>query len=263
MRTLLIAGIACLCLMAGTSRAEAEPVRLSVGTVLPRADLIQPGVRRYLRYTVRDGKRETTDIWVRELTFERLDGRDVMRITQRWDRVVSPASVRLVDSVFEPLTFRPLTHVNRVEIDGQVRLGGYRFEPDRVIGLPGLEGNSKADFEQASSEPAYNFVTDLEQFQALPWGPGYEVSIPFYDPGLSPPNRYVFRTDGSDVLVGPGGVRIDCWRVTADYNTGAVVKTFWFAKADQAMIREEARRDGIVYVKTLLWSEAGDPALAT
>ncbi|MGZ9100479.1 MAG: DUF3108 domain-containing protein [Brevundimonas sp.] len=263
MRTLLIAGLACLCLMAGNSQADAEPVRLSVGTILPRADLIQPGVRHYLRYSVRDGKRETIDIWVRELTFEQVDGRDVMRITQRWDRVVPPASVRLVDSVFEPLTFRPLTHVSRAEIDGQVRLSGYQFEPDRVTGLSGLEGNSKADFEQASPEPAFNFVTDLEQFQGLAWGPGYEVSIPFYDPGLAPPNRYVFRTDGSDVLSGPGGIRIDCWRVTADYNTGAVVKTFWFAKADNAMIREESRREGIVYVKTLLWSESGDQAPTT
>lgn len=261
LRTLLIASLACLGLMTGDCRAE--PVRLSVGDVLPRADLIQPGERHYLRYSVQNGRRETIDIWVRKLTFEQLEGREVMRITQRWDRVVPPASVKLQDSVFEPLTFRPLTHVNRVEIDGQVRLGGYRFDPDRIIGLPGLEGNSKADFEQASPEPAFNFETDLEQFQALPWGPGYEVSIPFYDPGLAPPNRYVFRTDGSEVLVGPGGVRIDCWRVTADYNTGAVVKTFWFAKADQAMIREEARRDGILYVKTLLWSEAGDPSLTT
>lgn len=233
--------------------------RLTVGTPLQRFDRVSPGVRRYLRYTVQEGRRETVDIWERKVSLEDVGGRAVVRVDQRWDRVVSPASVRSQTSIFEAGSFRPLAHTSRVERDGTSVLSAYRFEDDRIVGDDQIADNSKSGFVQVTTEPTFNFETDLELFQALPWRQGYSVSLMFYDPGLTAPTRYVFRTVGSAVIAGTEGSPVDCWIVTADYNTGVVVKTFWIAKVSQLVVHEEAERDGVVYVKTLIGAERSDP----
>jgi hypothetical protein len=69
----------------------------------------------------------------------------------------------------------------------------------------------------------------------------------------------VFKVAGSDRITGWDGKPIDCWVVTADYNTGSVRSRFWFDKKSQVLVREEAPLDGGgMLVKTLLPPEAGD-----
>ncbi|HJR75286.1 MAG TPA: hypothetical protein VJ806_16805 [Luteimonas sp.] len=255
--TLLVGAIAACCVF----DAHAATTTLNVGEPLARADLLKPGVHRYLRYTVApDGQRSTKDIWAREVRFENVDGKRQLRIVQRWDAVGEKAYVRKQDSRFEAGTMRPLTHTNEVVRDGKTELSGYRFLSDKVVGMDDLAGNAKRGFSADSPEPAYNFETDLEFLQSLPLAPGYEASIPFYDPGLAPPARYVFKVAGEDRLTGPDGRAIDCWLVTTDYNRPGYVSRFWFAKANQVLIRQESPlADGAgLLVKTLLPPEAAD-----
>jgi hypothetical protein len=64
---------------------------------------------------------------------------------------------------------------------------------------------------------------------------------------------------GAGRIAGPDGKPMDCWLVTADYNTGKVLSRFWFAKADQVLVREEqTQKDGSTLVKTLLPPESAD-----
>ena len=70
---------------AAASAATAAPQRLNVGDRLPRFDLLKPGRRSYLRSQIRDGAHVATDIWQREIRFERVDGAERLRIVQRWD----------------------------------------------------------------------------------------------------------------------------------------------------------------------------------
>lgn len=239
--------------------AVAGTTTLDVGQRLERAALLKPGVHRYLRYTVLDGKRSTKDIWSREVHYDTVDGQRQLRITQRWDAVGEKPYTHKQDSRFEAGTMRPLTHMSESTRDGKTRIAGYRFLPGKVIGMNDLPGNAQQDFALATPEASYNFETDIEFLQSLPLASGYTASIPFYDPGLSPPARYVFKVAGEDTVAGPDGRAIDCWVVTTDYNRAGHLARFWFAKDSQVMIRQESPMpDGGLLVKTLLPPEAAD-----
>jgi hypothetical protein len=264
MRSFLIAPMLCLTSAILVGRAEAnDAVSQSVGEPLARFKLLKPGVNRYLRYKVMGPKRTAVDIWMRAVTFELKDGTSLMHIVMRWDEVAGATEYLEQDSWFEPGTFRPLTHVRtrkRREAD-KLEIGGYRFLPDRIVGMPELPENLRKDFSIDSSEAAYNFEYDMEFLRTLPLASAYSVSIPFYDPGdaQTPTARYTFKVAGSDRIRGPDGREMECWLVTADYNTGKVQSRFWFDKKTQILIREEQPQDdGSILVKTLLEPEAGD-----
>ena len=100
----------------------------------------------------------------------------------------------------------------------------------------------------------------MELFQVLPWKRGYVADLVFYDPGLEPPRHYLFKEAGEVRIMGPDGRPVNCWVVTADYNTGKVLNRFWIAKDTQIVLHEESVLNGVIYVKTLIGAEAGDGA---
>jgi hypothetical protein len=246
------------------SYACAEVTVLHVGDKLARADLLKPGIHRYTRYTITpDGHRKSIDVWSREISYELQDGRRVLHIHQQWDEI-SPVTVLVQDSFFEPDTFRPLTHIRRVMFDGKTVVGGYRFLPDKIVGMDELPDNSRKDFVQAASEPTYNWETDMEFLQALPLAKGYSVNVDFYDPAQKPPARYVYSVTGSDTIAEPDGGSIDCWVVAHSFKAedgSDGFSRYWFAKKTQILLREEVKTaDGNILIKTLLNPESSDAA---
>jgi hypothetical protein len=245
-------------LLAGLcAAAQAAVHNVDVGTPLPRFSLLKPGTHHYLRYIrTADGGNVPVDIWARDVRFEERDGKRQLHIVQRWDGAMASAaaspSVKRLDSWFDSATFRPLSHVRITEKDGKKVVEGFLFAPDRVSGMQDLADNTQKALSVASSEPTFNFETDIEFLQALPLAEGYEAGINFYHPGGPAPKRYSFKVAGSETIAGPGGP-VDCWVVTTDYGTPGADATFWFAKATQLMVRQEsAPRDGKVLVKTLI-----------
>jgi hypothetical protein len=237
--------------------AQAAVTNIDVGTPLPRFSLVKPGTHHYLRYfRTPEGANIPLDIWAREVRFEQREGKQQMHIVQRWDgAMASPTaagSLKRLDSWFDTATFRPLSHVRITERDGKKLIEGVVFAKEGVTGMQDLPDNALKALAVASSEPTFNFETDIEFLQALPLAEGYEASINFYHPGGPAPKRYVFRVAGSETIAGPNGA-VDCWVVTTDYGTPGADAKFWFAKGSQLMLRQEsAPRDGKVLVKTLL-----------
>lgn len=230
---------------------------LHLGERLARFDLLTPGTHRYLRYLIADGRRSPIDIWTRTVSVEEQDGTRRLRIEQRWDELGEPPLSLEQDAWFELGTFRPLTHIKTRRHGDTITVGGYRFLPDRIVGMDELPNNTRKGFFVASSEPAFDFEYDMELLQTLALRDGYRASVVFYDPALAPPARYTFVVAGSEAIEGPDGRPIDCWVVTADYNTGHVESRFWFAKRTQVLVREEGQTaDGRILVKTLLNPEA-------
>jgi hypothetical protein len=260
-KSILFAIISSYLLMAN-NRALADVTVLHVGDKLSRAYLLKPGVHRYTRYTITpDGHRNTIDVWSREISYETKEGRAVLHIHQQWDEV-APVATLIQDSWFEPDTLRPLTHIKKVVRDGKTTIGGYRFMPDKIVGMDELPDNSRKGFLQISPEPTNNWETDMEFLQALPLGDGYAANINFYDPALDPPARYTYTVTGSDSIAAPDGSQIDCWVVAIDFKTDNASSRFWFAKKTQILMREEVRTaDGNVLVKTLLNPESGDSTI--
>ena len=152
--------------------------------------------------------------------------------------------------------------------DGKTVVGGYRFLPDKIVGMDELPDNSRKDFVQAASEPTYNWETDMEFLQALPLTNGYTVNVNFYDPAQKPPARYLYSVTGSDKIAEPNGSTIDCWIVShsfkaEDGSDGS--SRFWSRQAKHRCwcAREVKTADGNVLVKTLLNPESGDAGEGT
>lgn len=246
--------IAALTSFGAAPMSHAQSVtRLNVGQRLERADLLAPGSHLYLRYTVKSGTRKVIDLWRRDVHLESHDGRMLLHVVQHWDGVGEHAYALEQDAWFEPGTFRPLTQVKRLTRDGKTTVGGYRFLPEKVIGMGDLPDNVHRDFSIAEPEPAYNFETDMELLSMLPLADGYVVSIPFYDPGLDPPKRYIFKVAGSERVRTADGRFVECWVVTADYGLPNPPTRFWFAKQSQLLLKEERlQEDGSTLVKTLV-----------
>ena len=241
-----------LALGAASSQAHAAVQKIDVGSALPRFHLLKEGTHRYLRFFHKGDANTPMDIWTRETSFVEKDGRKLLRIRQRWDGAGATPSVRLLDSWFEPGTFRPLSHERITDKDGKRLVEGFVFHPDRIVGMPGLKDNAHKDLRVASSEPAFNFEADIEFLQALPLAEGYEAQVNFYHPGgPGAPQRYRFRVAGSETIAGPAGP-VECWVVTTDYNNPGSVARFWFAKGSQLMVRQEATRGDTKLVKTLI-----------
>lgn len=138
----MLALAAALSIIGGAAAAETpSPVR--VGQAPARMALLRPGVHRYVRYSIKDGRRSTMDIWTRTVAFEPHAGVRRLHITQEWDRVVPPTSTLVQDSWFDARTFAPLTHVRRADKEGVVTVGGYRFSPGEVVGMTGLPDNTR------------------------------------------------------------------------------------------------------------------------
>src|SRR5581483_2303890 len=155
---LLLATLALLPTLIQAGAATSSPEQVHVGDSLKRLDLLRPGVHRYVRYTIKDGRRSLIDIWSRTVSFEPHEGRRLLHIVQRWDEVSDKDPFFLIqDSWFEPNTFRPLTHIRRRSKDGKETVSAYQFLPDKVIGLPGVPDNTRNDFVVASPEASYNF----------------------------------------------------------------------------------------------------------
>ena len=241
---------------------SAETVSLNVGDPIARISLLKPGVHRYLRYSVKgDGSRSAIDLWERRVTIE--EHGQHLHIVQRWDEVDGKVILKQ-DSVFEAQTFAPITHIRRIEREGKTSIGGYLFTPGKVIGMPDLPDNGRKDFVMPMPDASYNFEDDMELLQTLPLASGRTFDIPFYDAGVDKkPDRYAFVVTGSASIADWTGRPVDCWVVTADYNTGKVVSRFWFAKAGQVLVREEATQDdGSTLVKALIPPESADVAPA-
>jgi hypothetical protein len=257
----------CSMLLMATANAGPAPVRepgaqaLEVGKPLARFSFLQPATRIYLRYKIVGGRRETGDMWRRQVSFESHEGRRLLHIFWRWDGAGDHPFSRSEDFWFEPETFRPLTVERRLTKDGKITVRGYRFLPDRIEGLAELPDNDQKDFVQPAQMAVYNWETDMELLQTLPLASGYDIRIPFYDagPGQDAPQYYEYKVLGEDTIASADGHRIKCWIVGIDSSDPQWGPTrIWFAKENQIMIREETRlKDGTIFVKMLLPYDLG------
>ena len=212
--------LAAAALLASPTTPSQRATPVPVGVAPARMSLLTSGVRRYVRYTIKNGRRSPTDLWTRTVSYEPHEGARRLHIVQEWASDGTPSYTIDQDAWFDATNFRPLTHVRTIHRDGKTLIGGYPFEPSEIVGMKDLPGNTRADFRVASPEPAFNFELDMELLQVLPWRRGYVAEIVFYDPGQEPPAHYRFQLAGEDKIAGPDGRSIDCWLVTADYNTG-------------------------------------------
>ena len=222
----LVAGL----LAVTAAAASAETIAVPMGKPLARFDKLKPGTRTYVHYIIwPSGSLHVADIQTREVRFEGEGAGRRVRIAQRSD---GPDGTVVLDSLFENKTLRPITHQRDRYKGGKLIREGFRFLPDKVVGIADQLYNVRRDFALATPVPVFNFETDLETLTTLPLHKGAEFKIVFYQPGRAPPQPYLFKVTG-DQRLNVGGQPIDCWVVTTDYN----LSRFWIAKDSQVVVR--------------------------
>jgi hypothetical protein len=174
--------------------APAVPHRLEVGERLPDVRFLAPRRRVYLRYELHDANRRAVDIWLREVTLDTTGAQPVLHIVQRWVGAGAQPYTLDQDSSFAPDTLRPIRHERTLVRDGKSTHRGFEFTAQHVTGDPDPRTPEAGPLDVSTTEPVYNFETDIELLEALPLKRGYQVSIPFYDPGREPPARYRFAS---------------------------------------------------------------------
>ncbi|MDQ2859371.1 MAG: hypothetical protein M3T55_01300 [Pseudomonadota bacterium] len=233
---------------------------IQVGEQLPRAALLKPGVRRYARYMIDGDSRVLMDLWTRQLSYEEQDGRRIMRIRQRWD-AADKSYVAHFDQTFEPGTFRPFSQTQTVIRGGASKSLSVTIADGKVDSTGDGGTEAAKPLHKAFGTTFYNWHTDMELLKALPLARGYAASIPFYDVGLDPPARYIYKVAGEEVLPAADGTPIKCWLVLFQEKPTEPVVRFWFSERNQILIREETKIPGQgTLVKTLLNAEAEDRA---
>jgi hypothetical protein len=245
---------ACATMLLVTALPCAADIReIDPGAPLPRFSLVKEGTHRYLTYRKAAGANIPIAMMSRDLRFETKDGQQRMHIVHRVDTVGSSPMAETVDAWFEMGTFRPLSEIRTTDKDGSRKVEGFVFAADKVSGMPGLPDNVQKDFVLATGEPVFNFEMDNDLLQALPLGEGYEPSIRFYHPGApQKPQRYLWKFVGSEAIQGPAGP-VDCWVLSTDYNSKDwPVRTFWFAKGTQQLIRHQMVGKSGTVVTTLI-----------
>lgn len=247
----LLMGLAGAALLFHSPSLGAQPIDVQLGKPMPRFEKLKAGIRRYIRYRIgKDGVASPMDLQTKEVRFDQADGQRRLHIVQDWQG--SASSLRL-DSWFEDKTFRPLTHQRDRTKDGKTQKEGFRFVTGKVVGIADQPDNVRKDFEIAAPVPTFNFETDLETLQVLPFAKNAEFRIVFYHPGGGPPAPYTFKVAGEETI-NVAGAAIPCWIVTTDYNAPAKpVGKFWIAKGSQTVVRVVQQvDDGSSIVKQLL-----------
>ncbi len=244
-----------------TSQVAQDQVEtIDVGQPLARFSQVKPSTRLYLRYKVVGDARQTIDIWRRQISFEEQDGKKRVHITWRWDSVGDRKFVSTRDYWFEPETLRPLTITRHLVEGDKTTVSGFRYLPDRVVGLADLANNSRKDFLQLAKVTPFAFETDMELLQALPLRQHFAVRIPFYEPGPGQPEPqyYTYRVTGEDRIASADGAAIDCWMVEIASDSPDYGPTqFWLSKKSKVVIRDQTRmKDGSLFVKSLMTSDS-------
>ena len=228
--------------------------RLRVGDDLERAHLLGPGQTAYLRSQVRGEVHTPIDIWRRDIRIETVDGAERLILSERRDGAGAAGDVLEQRAVFEPGSLRPVRHQRVLRRGGRSQVQAFRFSDAGAAGDQTVADNESATFAQPFDEPMFNFEADMELLRALPWRPGYSVSIPFHQPGAATAARYIWSVREATTLAAPDGRAIDCWVVETDYNLpGSPPARFWLARSTQLVLKMEAQApDGTLHRKTLL-----------
>ena len=208
---------------------EADTVRPGKGPL--RAGALKPGLRQYL-LCYQDPKNDRQLrfwYWLRDISVEHREGKEVYVITQHWYGSDS-GSYRRVYSVNDAGDFAPLYHRELV----RGKLNAYDWRGDGVAGSDSVEGNVRKGFRLPFNEPNYNWNLDIETFELLPLAEGKVFLINFYDAGYDVPKYVRYSVAGSERIRMLDGQEADCWVLrTEGTEKGSDYKeTYWISKKE-------------------------------
>lgn len=220
--------------------------QIRTGEILSGSFRIAPRTEQYLLYTIRDGKKQPLSLLTRTIELKRMDGEEMLSITQRYE---SENGVDIDNSVVRRRTLEPIKYSS--ELSGSKHVERFDFTAQRVLGSITLESGDVKNFDIALEEPVFNSVIENEILQALPLKNGYAASVRLYNPGkqFAAATFRVLRSEEIKI----GGMTLDTWVVA--FEGAAVPTTIWIAKKMQEEIMRRAElKDGSEFWRVRLFS---------
>jgi hypothetical protein len=160
------------------------------------ASHLKPGMKQFLVYmqNPKTGNVKFLSLWNRRTEFKKMQGQDVVVISQKWFMDDS-LYVRDVYSICQKDNFQPLYHYSSMPKNG---VEAFHFGQGSVVGADTVANNTKKDFVQTLAEPTLNWELDLEVLEMLPYEAGKTFALNFYHPGgKTLPQYYLYKVSCS------------------------------------------------------------------
>lgn len=200
---------------------------------------VKPGLRQYIIYMQDPAKSKTITFWFwsRNIRREVRGGENVITNTQTWiggDTI----AYRSMYSVNRANDFSPLFHS---ETAGK-KTKAYNWSEKNISGADTVARNAAKGFNLDFKALTYNWNLDMETFEQLPLAAGKTFAINFYDAGLDPPEYFLYKVSGSEVLKSYENKTLDCWILSTEGsmpNGAKYTERFWLTKSENEFIKEE------------------------
>ncbi|QMU30621.1 hypothetical protein [Adhaeribacter radiodurans] len=195
---------------------------------------LRPGVKQYVRYVLQDGKRIKVDLWTR--TTEFIAKTKTVRISQALESFDS-SKRKTITSTFHLPSFSPIHHERATELLKEE----FTFLDTTVL----IKVNGEGKTPLRLYAPTYNFETDAELFQMLPWRENYIAVLNFYHPGSGVPDWYTFKVDGVEEVTTSNGQKFKCFKIITNYNKPEYGTTiFWFDTKSRHFVKQKSELPG-------------------
>ncbi|WP_339606946.1 hypothetical protein [uncultured Roseivirga sp.] len=209
---------------------------IRVGDHFKNIDQLEMGTTKDIIFTEMAGVVRSVSLKTKSTEKVNINGIDYLAFRHSWT-TGSPETSGDFYYLCEPETLKPVQHIRNTKQNGKE---AFSFQEMKIVGLDSATDNKQKDFNLELTEPTYNWEIDLETYSLLPMKMGYEAVMNFYHPGGSAPSFYHLKIIGSEKLILPDGLEMDCWVLFTDYG-GTQPTKFWYTKTNQNFIKMEGK----------------------
>lgn len=246
---LRFAATLCVLLFSAATFAQIDTIRIQDKKLV--ISQLTPTKRQYLvylKFPKKDNLITNLSLWTREVSFEKVNKKEVIVIRQQWSGQDTLTNRKLW-SICTKEDFKPLYHYSYVP---KIGIEAFNFDDKKITGADSIALNGKKDFQIALTTPTFNWELDMETFEMLPLQAGRNFIISFYHPGSSrAPAYYSYKVIGSEKITAGTNKEIDCWKLKIEYDNQNYA-IFWIARKQPEVIKMEEFYNGIYRYKIKL-----------
>ncbi|MFY9243645.1 MAG: hypothetical protein WAO74_11520 [Polaribacter sp.] len=196
---------------------------------------LKEGINKYLVYVeTKDSTLVDIGIYERKVEFEKINGEEVVRITQNIKNQ-NPEKSIFSYSISKRKNFEPISHFTK---NGKgVIIDSINFIHENIYRSKNQTKDSKKIFLKKYKGKGVNFELDLEVLQILPYQLGKSFIINFYfSKGEKLPIYREYKVIGENQLLTVNKIKIDCWILKVNY-TKFNSAIFWVDKKSNQVLK--------------------------
>jgi len=222
----------------------------AINNTLKTSKLIE-SKNTYLVYTENSLHEKTSsgDIWEREITFDKIQNKDIIRFTWKWYK--NDSLLSLTSNICDKQTLKPLYHKLTYK---DTLVVAYDFKDGFLVPTDSIDNNYVKNYpKRALTIPVINWEQDLETLPLLPIkNIGQKFCISFFDVNEKEPAYHTYEVTGEDTLKFTKDISANCWLLKINYSD-VNYSLFWLSKQSLEVLKMEEYFNGNYRYKVKLY----------